>query len=305
MLKATKLRSEGYQGSTTQNLFKIMKPLQQYSLLKALRPFSLVVSIVSCSLGILIAWNHGYENLQYALWIMFGGILAQSGINLINDIEDLATLSANHPDLIKIKILVKRNTKIGIICFLLAALIGLYLTSIQGWPLFFLILVSAIASLSYNIGPFNFKHRGLAMVQVFLLMGIMMIQGAYLAMSGHFSAQVLLHSIPVSLLISLLLLSNELRDWELDKHKGIGTLTVRLGYKNAVRLYWFIIVLSYLLSGIFFLYGQLHQLVWLLLPLPLLIPIRRYLNASKRVQLTPVTGRFFFLFGIAYMLAFV
>jgi len=123
-------------------------------------------------------------------------------------------------------------------------------------------------------------------------------------MSGHFSSVALLHSIPVSLLISLLLLSNELRDWETDKDKDIQTLTVRIGYQNAVRLYWFLIVLAYLFTAVFFFYGQLHQLLWLLIPLPLLIPIKRYLNATRRVQLTPMTGRFFFLFGVAYMLAF-
>ncbi|KAG1654026.1 UbiA prenyltransferase domain-containing protein 1 [Nymphon striatum] len=240
---------------------------------------------------------------------MLGGIFAQAGINLINDIEDLPTLPSNHPHLEEVNKMVGRNTKVGIVCFIIASLIGLYLISVhlrndQGWSLFFLIVVSGIISLSYNMGPLNFKHRGLAMVQVFLLMGIMMIQGAYLAMSGHFSAQVLLHSIPISILISLLLLSNELRDWESDKSKDVGTLTVRIGYQNAVRLYWFLIVLSYLLAIIFFLFGELHQLLWLLIPLPLLIPVRRYLKASERIQLTPMTGRFFFLFGVAYMLAF-
>ncbi len=39
------------------------------------------------------------------------------------------------------------------------------------------------------------------------------------------------------------------------------------------------------------------------MPLPLLIPIKKYLDASLRTQLTPMTGRFFFIFGIAYMLA--
>ncbi|KAG1654030.1 putative sodium-dependent transporter YocS [Nymphon striatum] len=207
-----------------------MKSLQQYSLIKALRPFSLVVAIISCGLGILIAWNDGYELVHIAFWVMLGGIFAQAGINLINDIEDLPTLPSNHPHLEEVNKMVGRNTKVGIVCFIIASLIGLYLISVhlrndQGWSLFFLIVVSGIISLSYNMGPLNFKHRGLAMVQVFLLMGIMMIQGAYLAMSGHFSAQVLLHSIPISILISLLLLSNELRDWESDKSKDVGTLT--------------------------------------------------------------------------------
>ncbi len=280
-----------------------MKPLQQYNFLKALRPFSLVVAVISCALGILIAWNDGFHNIQLAVLIMLGGILAQAGINLINDIEDLPLIPNQHASYTVIKNMIKRNIKAGILCFILASMIGLYLISKQGWPLFALIFISGLASLSYNIGPFNFKHRGLAMVQVFLLMGIFMVQGAYLAMSGHFSKTALLHSIPASLLISLLLLSNELRDWETDKDKDIQTLTVRIGYQNAVRLYWFLIVLSYLLATVFFYYGQLHQLLWLLMPLPLLVPIKRYLNAPKRVQLTPMTGRFFFLFGVAYMLA--
>jgi len=236
---------------------------------------------------------------------MLGGILAQAGINLINDIEDLPLIPNDHPQYSNVIGMINRNTKAGIACFILASTIGVYLISKQGLPLFLLILVSGLASLSYNFGPINFKHRGLAMVQVFLLMGIFMVQGAYLAMSGHFSSTALLHSIPISLLISLLLLSNELRDWETDKNKNIQTLTVRIGYKNSVNLYWILIGLSYLLAVIFFTLGELHQLLWLLIPLPLLIPIKRYLSASKRVQLTPMTGRFFFLFGLAYMLALI
>ncbi len=149
-----------------------MKPLQQYKFLKALRPFSLVVAVISCSLGVLIAWNDGYQNIFTAFWIILGGILAQAGINLINDIEDLPLIPSNHANYTIIKSMINHNSYVGIICFILAGLISLYLISIQGWPLFILILASGLASLSYNIGPFNFKHRGLAMVQVFLLMGI-------------------------------------------------------------------------------------------------------------------------------------
>ncbi len=282
-----------------------MKPLPHYRFLKALRPFSLVVAIVSCGLGILIAWNDGFQNSLIAFWIMLGGILAQAGINLINDIEDLPLIPYDHAQHTLIKGMINRNKKAGIACFIMASFIALYLISIQGWALFFLILISGIASLNYNIGPLNFKQRGLAMIQVFLLMGIFMVQGAYLAMSGHFSSTALLHSLPIGLLISLLLLSNELRDWETDKNKNIKTLSVRIGYQNAVCLYWSLIITSYLLSLLFFFYGQLHSLFLLMIPLPLLIPIKGYLNANKRIELTPMTGRFFFLFGISYMLTLI
>ncbi len=285
-----------------------MKPPPQYKFLTALRPFSLVVAVISSSLGVLIAWNNGYQNVFMGLWIIIGGILSQAGINLINDIEDLALIKSTDPDYTLISRKINKNTKIGILCFLLAAMIAAYLISIQGWMLFALILISALAALSYNIGPFSFKHRGLAMIQVFLLMGILMVQGAYLAMSGEFSTTALWHSIPIGLLISLLLLSNELRDWETDKQQGVKTLTVRIGYENAVWLYWLLILSSYVLA-ILFLYSEFQSLessplslFWLLLPLPLLIPINNIINAKQRLQLTPITGRFFFVFGLTYML---
>ena len=280
-----------------------MKSIRQYSLPGALRPFSLVVAIISCSMGILIAWQHGYTNPVLAFWILLGGISAQAGINLINDIEDLKDLPRTHPDAYSAQTLILRNLKVGLLCILLAVLISIYFVILRGWILLFIIVFSTITALSYNMGPVNFKSRGLAMLQVFLLMGVIMVQGAYFTMTGQFSTQALLHSIPISLLISLLLLSNELRDWEIDRQKGIGTFTVRAGFKNACRLYWLLIIFSYSLSIIFFFSGQLQQILWLLLPLPMLIPISRYLHSSDRTPLTPYTGRFFFIFGIAYLLA--
>ncbi len=280
-----------------------MKPLQLYKVSKALRPFSLVVAVVSCGLGIHLAWHEGFTDWPIALWVLAGGILAQAGINLINDIEELPGLPQGDSDCQAARSMIRRNRNLGILCFALASLIAVYLISLRGWPLLLLVVASAIAALSYNIGPLNFKHRGLAMVQVFLLMGVFMVQGAYLVMTGHFSARVLLLSLPTSLLISLLLLSNELRDWEIDRHNGIGTLTVRIGYQRGVHLYWLLIAAAYLLAAVLFITNQLHQLLWLLLPLPLLIPIRRYLRADERTRLTPLTGRFFFLFGLGYVLA--
>ena len=280
-----------------------MKPLLHYSFTKALRPFSLVVAIVSCGLGCFLAWQAGFQSGLLLILIMLGGVLAQSGINLINDIEDLALIPLDHNEYSLIEKMIKRNAKAGFICFVLATLIGSYLVLIQGLMLFFLILISGLASLSYNIGPINFKQRGLSIIQVFLLMGVFMVQGSYLAMSGNLSTSALLHSIPISLLISLLLLSNELRDWEVDKSNKVQTLAVRIGYTNSVKLYWSLIALSYLVAITYFYIGYLHTPLWLLLPLPLLLLIKRYLQAPQRIQLTPMTGRFFFLFGLAYLFA--
>jgi 1,4-dihydroxy-2-naphthoate octaprenyltransferase len=270
----------------------------QYSLIQALRPFSLAVALISCSLGIRLAFQDGFTDISIASWILLGGVFAQAGINLINDVEDLPHVVSTNA-LAKIR----QNRNIGIICFIGASLIALYLISLRGWPLFIIILFSALTALSYNVGPINFKHRGLAVIQVFLVMGIVMVQASYLSMSGQFSTHALLLSIPVSLLISLLLLSNELRDIEEDTRLGVQTLTVRIGYQNSVRLYWLLITVAYILAIGFSSGTETPQFLWLLIPLPLLIPIRRYLQRSERNRLTPLTGRFFFLFGLTYIIA--
>jgi 1,4-dihydroxy-2-naphthoate octaprenyltransferase len=279
-----------------------MDTLKKFSLIKALRPFSLAVALISCSLGILLAWQDGFENTYIALWVIVGGLLSQAGINLINDVEDLPELKKS-PAAAQVMAMIRRNRNVGVGCFAGASLIALYLISIRGWPLFFTVVFSALAALSYNFGPLNFKQRGLALIQVFLVMGVVMVQGAYLAMSGHFSTHALLLSLPVSLLISLLLLSNELRDIEEDRKLGTQTLTVRIGYKNSVYLYWLLILSAYFLAIWFSYSGEMTRLLWLLLPLPLLAPIKRYLQENERSRLTPLTGRFFFLFGFAYLMA--
>lgn len=276
-----------------------MKKPEQYGFMKGLRPFSLVVAWVAAGLGILLAWQDGFQNPWHALLVVAGAVFSQAGINLVNDLEDLPLLRAEDPVL---RQLILFNARVGAILLVIAVSIGVYFTYIQGWPVLVLVGVALVLALSYNLGPINFKRRGLALVQVFLLMGVCLVEGAYLSMSGHFSLEALYLSFPLSVLISLLLLSNELRDWETDKALGMSTLTVRIGYPRAVGLYAALIVSAYLLALLLIGAERLHLAGYLLLPLPLLFPIARLLRASERTALTPMTGRFFLLFGIAWLL---
>ncbi|MGB0865369.1 MAG: prenyltransferase [Granulosicoccaceae bacterium] len=275
-----------------------MKQPEHYRFIRALRPFSLVVALVSSALGVLLAWQDGFQNPWHALWVFVGAILAQAGVNLVNDVEDLPLLGKGALDSRRQIVF---NARIAMLFFVLAFLIGLYFYTVQGWEVLALVVIVALLALSYNLGPIHFKNRGLALIQVFLLMGVCLVEGAYLAMSGQFSVEAFYLSLPISVLVSLLLLSNELRDWENDSVHGAGTLTVRIGYTNATRLYAALTALAYCLA-IGVLGAEQLSLAWLLLiPAPLLLPIAGYLRAPRRPQLTPMTGRFFFLFGLAWL----
>lgn len=275
--------------------------IKPYTFIAALRPFSLVVAFVSCGLGIVLAQPGSNTEIGLATAVMLGGLLLQCGVNLINDREDLAFLRGN--DFTWKRRQIERNFRLGLLSFAVAAVIGLGIAWFSGYAVPVIGLLGVMGAFAYAQEPFYYKRRGLGLVFVFLLMGVLMVQGAYVALTGELSPTVLLHSLPVSALISLLLLGNELRDLEKDAARGLTTLAVKLGYVNAVRLYWMLIAACYLVSGLLIIAGALPPSLWLLLPLPLLPMLRRCLAAEDRTPLTPWSGRFLLLFGIGYAMA--
>ena len=275
--------------------------VKSYSFAAALRPFSLVVAFASCGLGIVLAVPHVAVEISLALAVMVGGLLLQSGVNLINDYEDLDLLPGERFATVRQQI--KRNFRLGLLSFAVAALLGLGISWYSSYLVLVIGLIGVLGAFAYTHEPVNLKRRGLGLLCVFLLMGVLMMQGAYIAVSGEYSLPVVLHSLPLGALVSLLLLGNELRDLEKDTARGVRTLSVKLGYRRAVSLYWLLILGAYLASGVLIIIGELPASPWLLLPLLLLPLLQHYLKADDRTALTPWTGRFLLLFGLGYALA--
>ena len=274
-----------------------------FDFVTALRPFSLVVALVSCGLGIKLASPQGGTEVAIAVAVMISGLLLQCGVNLINDRADMYYLTADADKTNASRRQILRNFYAGLLCFALAAAIGVGIARQTGPAVMVVGLVGLLGAYTYTQEPFNYKRRGLGVVFVFVLMGVLMVQGAYLAVTGEFSLNVLTHSLPISCLVALLLLSNELRDYEKDAAQGIRTLTVRISLANAVRLYWSLVLAAYLITGLLIVSGDLKPSLWLMLPLPLLPLLARHLRAAERRPLTPDTGQFLLLFGVGYALA--
>ena len=269
------------------------------SFTRALRPFSLIVAIATCGLGVSLALIEGHHNLLLSALVMLTGLLLQIAVNLINDYRDLKNRNFTAPQ----RNAIQRNTSIGRMVMGIAILLGLYMVSVRGWPLFVLGLVGVLGAWGYTGGEINFKSRGLGVLLVFFLMGILLIGGAYYTVSGLYHINIFWLSLPFSLLSSLLLLSNELRDYEEDLAAGIKTLSVRLGYQVGVKLYYWIVAMAYFISAILFQAEILTSFI--LIPITLIVlwqPIK-LLQAPKaqRVLLTPLTGRFYFFFSLAFL----
>lgn len=267
---------------------------------RALRPFSLVVAVATCGLGVILALRDGAGNPGLGVLVMGAGVLLQAGVNLVNDHADRHSPQFNAGQ----RAAIRRNTRLGALAFLLAGIVGVYLVWLRGWPMLLLGLVGMAGALGYTGHPVNYKERGLGVPLVFLFMGVLLVGGAYFAVSGGYHAGVFWLSLPFSLFASLLLLSNELRDYEADLEQGLRTLTVRLGYARAGRLFQGLILLLALVTvGL----GAMGLLAHAAIPLASLLLLRRPLRLldkapAERTRLPPATGQGFFAYGLCLLL---
>lgn len=281
--------------------------------MKALRPFSFTIAAVSCGLGIALAARDGVLVPWQGALVFVAGILLQAGVNLVNDFFEFKTDRLDNKQAELGVHGAQRSAVewsiylVGLACFLATAIIGIVLVARVGLPLLWLGVAGLLGAYFYTGEPLNYKRRGLAVILVFFLMGVLMIAGSYYASSGAWDPRVAWLSIPVSALVSLLLVSNELRDWEDDTRHGIRTLTVRAGYDRGVRIYWSLVALAYGSAILLWLRGLLPAPWPLLLSLPALRAPVRFLRAphGARRPLPPLTARFHLVFGTLYVVACV
>jgi len=85
---------------------------------------------------------------------------------------------------------------------------------------------------------------------------------------------------------------------------GIKTLCVRIGFNLGVKLYYWLVAMIYLVSALLYQAQILPGLILILVTGVVLWQPLKLLNASKqqRIHLTPLTGRFYFLYSTAYLL---
>ncbi len=228
---------------------------------------------------------------------MASAILLQAGVNLINDHADLTRLRIEGPP----RDAIVRHARLGIAAIVLACVIGLWLVSLRGWPLLLLGMLGVLGLWGYAADPINLKSRGLGIPAVFLLTGVLMVSGAYYAASGVMVGEVVAWSLPFSAFAALLLLANELRDYEEDLRDGHRTLSVRIGYVRAARLYRLLAVAIALATLGLAMAFRLPMLALAVVPLATL-PFRLLgLDPARRQPLARRTGRGYALFSAVFL----
>jgi 1,4-dihydroxy-2-naphthoate octaprenyltransferase len=128
----------------------------------------------------------------------------------------------------------------------------------------------------YTGGPRPYGYEGLGELFVFLFFGVVAVVGSYYVQTEDLRWTAFALSVPVGLLVSAILVVNNVRDIETDRRAGKYTLAVRLGRERTRRLFALMIGLAFVAPVVVWLAGGLSA--WLLLTLaalPLAPPLVR------------------------------
>ena len=192
-----------------------------------------------------------------------------------------------------------------LLTFGLAALIGLYLVAIGGWPILLVGALAILSGLAYTGGPYPLGYHGLGDLFVFVFFGLVAVVGSAYLQGGQIEPAALGAAIPTGLLVTAILVVNNLRDAETDRAAGKMTLAARLG-RPAARVQYALLVLgAYLFPPALPLFepaAKSHWLPWLTLPLGLML-VRTVATRSDGPTLNRAlkqTGLLHLLFGLLF-----
>jgi 1,4-dihydroxy-2-naphthoate polyprenyltransferase len=283
----------------------------------AARPATLPAAVVPVLVGAAAALAEGvsFRPLVFAMTLLCS-VLIQIGTNFANDYSDFLKGADHEGRLGPVRVtqsglISQSEVKRGIlIAFGLAVLIGLYLASIGGWPIVAIGVFAVLSGLAYTGGPFPLGYHGLGDVFVFVFFGVVAVTGTAYLQTERWSSLALLLSIPIGLLVTNILVVNNLRDLPTDIAAGKRTLATRIGDRATRLQYAIFMAVAYLVPlGLSFSQPGRRPMLLPLLTLPSGIKlVRRVLGGLSGRDLNLIlkrTGLLLLAFGFLLSLATV
>ena len=257
--------------------FEIKKNLDSSSTPKispwllATRPKTLPAAVAPVIVGCAMAYADQDFSLGPAMACLVVALLLQIGVNLANDyfdfIKGIDTADRLGPVRVTQSGLIPpgRVKAAMITVFALSLLPGFYLIAIGGWPVVAIGAASVIAALAYSGGPYPLASHGLGDLFVFIFFGLVAVCGSYYVQVLRLTPMVLVMGAIVGLMITAILVVNNLRDIETDRRAGKRTLAVMIGRQKTQTEYAILLAAAYAVP-VFLWLGDLTS-AWLLLPL--------------------------------------
>jgi 1,4-dihydroxy-2-naphthoate polyprenyltransferase len=281
----------------------------------AIRVPTLSAAVVPVLVGTALALRDYHISLPVFVVTLCAALLIQIGTNLTNDLFDFQKGADTGARLGPVRVvqaglLSQKQVAAGsVLSFGAAIVLGLYLTTVGGWPIVAVGVAAVASGIAYTGGPWPLGYHGLGDVFVFVFFGVVAVVGTFYLQSGVVTGAALMASLPVAMLVTAILVVNNLRDVDTDRQAGKRTLAVRLG-RDATRLQYSILVLGAYLIALAMWLGRANS-AWVILPwltLPLGIRLVRAIWRDEGAALNVVlrqTAGLHLAFGVLLAAGFV
>jgi 1,4-dihydroxy-2-naphthoate octaprenyltransferase len=220
--------------------------------IRAARPATLPASIVPVIVGSAFAAGRGVFNPGVAALALATAMLIQIGTNLANDLSD-ADRGADGQDRLGPARAVASGwlsrravAYAAALAFVAAALLGVPLVLLGGWPILAIGLSGIAAGLAYTGGPAPLGYIGLGEVFVFLYFGLFAVAGTAILEAGLAAPAAWWAGTALGLLAAAILVVNNLRDRDGDRRANKRTLAARFGARFARIEYTALVAAAYL-----------------------------------------------------------
>lgn len=229
----------------------------------ATRSAVLVMTFTASAIAGLLAARDGLFHLVPWLMVTVGLLFAHATNNLVNDLTDHVK-GVDRDNYFRAQYgpqplehgLLSRGQMIAYIAATgaIALAAGLYLVATRGEATLALLGIGAFFVLFYT---WPLKYVGLGEVAVILVWGPLMVGGGYYVIAGRIDASVIVASLPCALAATTVLFGKHIDKLDADAAKGIRTMPVLLGERNArwatiaMLSLEYVLVLSLIASGAF------------------------------------------------------
>jgi 1,4-dihydroxy-2-naphthoate octaprenyltransferase len=260
------------------------------------RPRTLPAAIAPVLVGTsLIHSEKRSINLLNGLAALLVSLLLQIAVNFSNDYSDgIRGTDKNRVGpmrLVASGLATAKHVKAAAyFCFFLASFCGLFLASRTSWWLIPSGLICIIAAWTYTGGAKPYGYSGFGEISVFIFFGVVATVGSYFVQSGRVTWQSFLLSVPMGTLSCAILCINNLRDLPKDAVVGKKTLAVRIGDKNARKMFVALIVLAHFASLLIFLITPWALVTILFLPMAVRIS-QNVMGGAQGAALIPILGK--------------
>ncbi len=281
----------------------------------AARPKTLVAGISPVIIAIGLAIKDGVFNWYLSLICLLIAMFLQIVSNFANDYFDYKK-GSDTPERLGPQRAVaegwvtpKQMIVASLVVLAVACALGMVLMWLVDWRLLFVGIAVAVSAIAYSGGKYPLAYIGLGDVCVLLFYGIVPVVFTYFVQSTTFTTGAFVCGLAIGLVSTNILVSNNYRDYELDKKAGKKTTIVIFGKKFGEYFYLINGIIAVVLCQYFWLQGLAAvALLPILYILVHIVTWRQMIQIGEGRALIAILGktaRNVLLFGLLLFMGFI